>query len=171
MNADAIRLDKRINITNLIDAVKPCTLTFTTNSIYVDSKHHGKYVYCDNGVRLHNREISYVSQFRRYFEKNAEHLEYDKTFLKWKRAYVKYFIESGKFDDVIEIDINNAYPTAGKILGIIPEKLYERGKSLSKFAMLVSIGSLHRQKRIVKVYADGKRKLITKEEKIGRAHV
>lgn len=167
MKRNAIKCDRRTNFVSLVETVKPCTITYTLNSAFIESK-SGNYHYLSRGNFLRPKEVSYIAAFRKYFQKNGDKIEYDKSFLNWKRETIKYYIKRGRqYDDIVEVDINHAYPTAGKLLGIIPEALYEKGRNLGKHALLVSIGSLYRRRVKVKVYASGKRKLIEKEERVG----
>lgn len=108
--------------------------------------------------------MAYVRQFREYFEKNGMAVSYDRKYLRHNTKYIEHFVSKGTHKDVVEIDINRAYPTAGRLLGIIPEELWKKGEMLSKSAMLVSIGSLARHRKTIKVSAEGERTLVSQEE-------
>lgn len=150
--------DKK-DIGKLISILSPCEVTYTANSIYVRSK-WGDYMYNTDGNQLKGKEMAYVKKFRKHFEAAGEKLRYNKAYLKYKPTYIRFNRYTGTYKNVVQIDINNAYPTAGKILGIIPLELYKQGIEISKKAALISIGSLHRDRKIIKVNAAGKRTVI-----------
>lgn len=155
-------------IENLIKYYSPCKVTYTVNSVSIYSKKYGRAIYSRDGMRLTFPEMRFINSFRQYFKKRGKNLKYIKDF-RYKHAKFIQFKRKpvGIYKDVIQIDINQAYPTAARLLNIVPEELFLKGTSISKRASLIAIGSLHRQRRKISVDKDGKRKLIEVEERIG----
>lgn len=64
---------------------------------------------------------------------------------------VSYFrfkpLAEGVHRDVVEIDVNAAYWEIAHRRGIIPRKVYEKGKTVSKRVRLVALGAMATQKR------------------------
>lgn len=154
---------KTKNISEFIDVLKPCRVTYTLNSTYIKSE-LGDYYFTNNGDVLKPKEMSFVKQFRSFYAKNPD-IKFDKRFVKSQPNFVKFYKMKGTYSDLVEVDIKRAYPTAGRILNIIPNELWEKGIQHSKGAFLVAIGSLYRRRRIIEVMADGKRKLIAEEKR------
>lgn len=149
------------NISRLIDVLRPCIVTYTSNSVYIKSD-FGNYYMTSSGTILKPKELSYIKQFRDYFEKNQS-IKYVTKYAKIRPQFFKFYKDKGTYKDILEIDINRAYPSAGRILKIIPEHLFEKGLEHSKLAMLVSIGSLYRKRKVIKVFEDGRRQLLKLE--------
>jgi hypothetical protein len=152
------------SIEKAIDIFKPCTVTYTSNSKYIVCE-QGEFIYTTEGLRLEGHELAFVKSFREYFKKNGKSLQYDKSYVDVQPEYSRFFVKEGVYDNIVEVDVNRAYPTAGRILGIIPDSLYERGCRLTKHAFLVAIGSLYRKKKVIFVDSKGKRKLLMNEER------
>lgn len=153
---------KTPNVAHAIDVLKPCKVTYTSNSVYIESG--GKsYIFTSSGNTLKPSELSFVKQFRSYYIKNKS-LKYEKRFARFNPKFFKFYKESGNHNDIIEIDINRAYPSSGRILGIIPDELFDEGMRHSKTAFLVAVGSLYRKKKVIKVSASGVRELVSDEK-------
>lgn len=153
---------KANSVKKAIDVMKPCKVTYTTNSVYIENQYQSLYL-SNSGTVLKGAELAYIKQFRSYFVKNKD-IKYNKKYATFKPQYFKFFQEDGLYHDIVEIDINRAYPSAGRILKIIPDELYEKGLALSKLAMLISIGSLKRTKKVIKVDGKGRRELVSMEK-------
>lgn len=145
------------SISQVIRVLRPCRVTYTNNSVYIDSP-VGKFLYTSNGTRIPMKELSFIKQFRAYYEKNGRKLTYNKTFKDYHSKYFSFNRFKGEFKDLVQIDINSAYPTSGKLLGIIPDDLYNKSMEFGKKTKLVAIGSLHRNRKVIDVDKDGNRK-------------
>lgn len=157
---------------DVIKNLRPCLVTFQSNSVYIKSK-LGSYMFTSNGGRLTGKELGFIKRFRNYFVKNGKDIKCDLKLLSHHNVYFKFFVTSGIHTDVVELDIDNAYPTAGKILGIVPNELYEESQTFfdedgrrRKEAGLIAIGSLYRNRRIVKVDKNGKRSIVQDGERL-----
>lgn len=159
--AYVVKSENGNTIADLIQVSAPCTVTYTVNSVTVDSKRHGKLLYSRDGSRLTFPEMRYIQSFRQHFKKHGKTLNYTKDYLRKHAKFMQFnVIKPGVYTDVVQIDINKAYPSAARLLKIIDEEMYQKGVSISKRASLISIGSLHRQRRVIKVDKNGKRKLV-----------
>lgn len=160
-----IRIQKTNNISKIIDIVRPCRVYRTSNGVIIKSK-LGDMIFSSNGVQLNGKELAFVRKFRNYYVQNGETLVYNKKFKDYNAVFFKFFVFKGKHEDVVEIDINRAYPTAGRILNIVPDDLYEESIKLNKQAALIAIGSLYRRRKVIDVDTDGKRKVVENENRI-----
>ena len=151
--------DRKQSVKDVIDILKPCRVTYSKNCVYIESDGE-KYMFNSSGTKLNFKELSYVKEFRTFFKKNGENIDYNKDYINYPSKFIHFYKKVGTFSDVVQIDINNAYPTAANILGIIPEYLFEKGKLLTKQARLVAIGSLHRNRKIIDVDEDGNRTMV-----------
>jgi hypothetical protein len=154
---------KTANIGNAINVLKPCIVTYTSSSVYVKTKQR-TYIFTSSEARLKNLELQFIKKFRKYYVDNPQ-IKFNKKYSKHQPKFFQFYKEEGTFTDLVEIDINRAYPSAGKILGIIPQEIYDSGLQFSKSAFLIAIGSLYRKKRVIQVFADGRRKLLSDEER------
>lgn len=153
---------KTQNVSEVIDILKPCRVTYTSNSVYVATKDK-QFVFTSNGTALKPKELQFVKKFRAYFNNNKPN-KFNKRYANHQPKFFRFYKDSGNYSNIIEIDINKAYPSSGKILGIIPDFLYEEGINHSKSAFLVAIGSLFRKKKVIDVASNGERTLV-KDEK------
>jgi len=149
-------------VSSVIDQLRPCIVTYTSSSVYIETKHR-KFMFTNGGKQLKAKELGFVKRFRAYYQNNKD-IKYHKRFAKFNSRFMKFFKVQGIHKDIMEIDINRAYPSAGKILGIIPDDLYNEGMQYSKTAFLVAVGSLYRKKKVIKVFANGKRELVSDEQ-------
>lgn len=93
-----------------------------------------------------NTDLQFVRKVKRHILKNGIHLKFLDQFFPSDIAYMDAnpFLTHTNFDNVIEVDINEAYWKTAYILGIINEEIYEEGKkgTLKKYTRLVALGSL-----------------------------
>lgn len=152
---------KTNDIGRMIDIMRPCVVTYTSNSVYI-TKNGRTHYYLADGTNLKPKELGFIRKFRNYYVKNTD-IKYNKKYRNIKAKFFEFYQRSGTFRDITEIDINRAYPSSGRLLKIIPDDLYDEGIALSKTAFLIAVGSLYRKRKVIKVNADRSRELIKDE--------
>jgi len=95
---------------------------------------------------LTNTDLQFIKKVKRHILKNEIHLQFLDQYFPSDIAYMDAnpFLIHQTFDNVVELDINEAYWKTAYILGIINDEIYEEGKkgTLGKYTRLVALGSL-----------------------------
>lgn len=156
------------NVKEVIDVMRPCTVTYTSHTVYIESE-MGK-VMCSSGggTRFMGNQLGFIKKFRNYYEKNADDIYIEPKWLRWKTKYFRFYETKGTFKNMVELDINSAYPNAGRILGIIPDDLFQKGLNYSKLTFLAAIGSLNRRRKVISVDEEGNRFIVKIEQRDDR---
>lgn len=94
------------------------------------------------------RELGFIRRVKNYVIKNEIHCKFTEIYMPSdvKYVWVNRQEPNTVMDDVLEIDIDEAYWQTAYLLGVIPEGLYNEGRKengqISKVARLVALGSL-----------------------------
>ncbi len=154
------------SLMDMLAVLRPCTVIRTVNSCHVISKKMGQYMLSGEGDSLTLSELNFVKNFRQHFIKVGKNLKYTKEY---RYKFAKFFgfnMKKGIFKDVVQIDMNRAYPTGAKLLKIIDQDLYDKSLKFSKKALLIAIGSLHRRRRKYQIDKYGRRTMLEQEKRI-----
>jgi len=135
----------------LSDKGEGFTLTKVNNSLKLESDWFGDSSSSPNR-KLPPEELGFIKRVRnhvireRIYEQFIDHLYFP---IDIRYVDVCKHIPESKFENVIEIDINQAYWETAFKLGVISESLYKEGgkssKKISKIGRLISLGSLARK--------------------------
>lgn len=107
------------------------------------------------------KELVFIGKVKRHVKKSNVALDplFRQQVLPDHVSYIDVHIQKeGKvFDNVVEIDLDEAYWQTARILGIISEELYQQGKkgTIGKQARMTALGTLAKKSRVFK-YKDGK---------------
>lgn len=108
-------------------------------------------------TELTHTDLQFVKKVKKHILSNGIHLKFLDQYFPSDIAYMDAnpFLIHQSFDNVIELDINEAYWKTAYILGVINEEIYEEGKKgiLGKYTRLVALGSLAK-KKIRYIYDD-----------------
>lgn len=128
-------------IETLIDSGTPHTLTYTNNSVKVETKNA---VVSFSGVELTPFELGFIGMAKNEVRKKSE--EY-----KLRMCNVEFFYlykQRSGFYDVTEVDISSAYWETAYRVGLLSKRIYETGNSVSKDARLIAFGAAATVKRV-----------------------
>lgn len=153
----------RANVEEIITVLRPCIVTYTHNSTHIKTD-MGDMMFTNGGGKLNLRELAFIKRFREHYVRVGKGLDYDLGYAKVKPVYQKFNPWQGLAKDVVEIDIRRAYPTAGRILGIVNDQFYEEGIKFPKQTFLIAIGSLNRKRKTIAVDQTGRRKILREEK-------
>jgi len=119
------------------------------SSLYNDAYH--------NKSLLDLKELNFINMVRHHVEKNEVHLQFLDQYFPEDVCYVdvnKKGCMGKTFDDVVEVDIDQAYWDTAFMMGVITQEIREKGLKHRKIVRLVALGSLAKKVDIYRF--DGK---------------
>jgi hypothetical protein len=124
------------------------TLTRINSTYKLESEYFG-YSQSQGDTRLTPKELGFIKRVKNHIMKNEVYKNFlDPLYhpLDIKYVDVKKRDPETTIDNVIEIDIDEAYWRTSNILGVINDRLYNEGskqnKTISKLTRLIALGSL-----------------------------
>lgn len=127
---------------------KPFRLNETTLTAELICR-YGVFKWAKNS-NLKNNELAFIRQLSNYGKKLIQPQNIDKS----KIRYIDISRKFQTISDCWEIDLNSAYWEIAYKDGYLTEEIYNKGKTVSKFARLVALGNL--AKVIYHLNFDGK---------------
>jgi len=132
------------------------TLTKINSTFTLESNYFGNSQSTGNS-KIPPIELGFIRRVKNHIQKNNISENFLNKFYypnDIKYVNVKVLDPGTIVDDVVEIDINEAYWRTAFLLGVIDEKLYKEGSKengkISKLGRLISLGSLAKKKDVYK---------------------
>jgi len=115
-------------------------------------------------------ELQFIKSVKHYIKKNEIYLlpQFEKQYFPEDVHYIKVAkVPIGKkYDNVYEVDIDEAYWKTAHLLGVIDDKIYKRGQkgNISKQARLTALGSLAKKVYLYQFKGDKLQKVNTETD-------
>lgn len=142
------------------------TLIKINNTLKLQSNYYGN-ISSKGNKKIPPMELGFIRRVKNHILKHQIYANFISNFYYPEDIDYVSIMKHGKsvkMDDVIEIDIDEAYWKTAHILNVISDHLYEEGKKsngkISKLGRLISLGSLAKKKTI---YSFKGSRLIKKE--------